>query len=842
LFDDAVERFGRAFGMGNGTGEIDHKEDELFAKLVDGTMFSPGQRVFATGAHLAEIAGNNQILLRAASRNLERIGATHTARAQAAVGKVATTLSEAQHRRSDLHAQWGAYLQDASQRFTMMLDTLRERGDIFIEHEEAECPPVLIYDYRVVMDGAEMSPASNYMLLEIRPPEGIEIKSWKRPYMIIDPRAGHGAGIGGFKIDSQVGVALRDGHPVYFVSFRRLPAPGQTLASVTRTEAEFVREIMRRHPDAPRPIVVGNCQGGWATLLLAATNQDLTGPIVLNGAPVSPWAGEVGKDPMRYNGGVLGGTWQPMFWSDLGNGQFDGAHLVMNFEMLNPSRNFFGKYYDLYADVDNARERFLDFERWWGGFFVLNEAEIRWIVEQLFVGNRLVRNTAQLEKGRPIDVKSIRSPIIVFASHGDNITPPQQALNWIVESYPDAAEIALRGQRIIYMVHEEVGHLGIFVSSKIAKKEHTEMASTLKTIENLPPCLYEMMIESAEGESQERQFTVRFEGRKISDIEKLDDGTEDEMAFAAVARASEFQAELYDTMVRPFVQASVAPAVAELSRTLHPLRLQRSAFSSRNPLVAPLAAQAKQAQDQRTPVGPENLFLQIERATADAIAQSLDLMRDLRDMAYELTFFSVWGSPWARWYGRTHQPRRALKSLDELRALPRVQSALMRIDQGGFVEAVIRMLILLADSRGSVRRAPLERSARTLTHDHPFRALTPEERALIINEQTTIARFEHDRSIEILPALLKTEAERDLALKVVRYIPGALADMEPATLAMLQRFHRVLGRPEFTGDITEDPLAGFEGFADAEPSEDTGSEPAKPKRRAARTVREGDAA
>ena len=83
-----------------------------------------------------------------------------------------------------------------------------------------------------------------------------------------------GAGIGGFKPDSQVGVALRGGHPVYFVVFRQHPEPGQTLADVMRAEAEFLREISRRHPDAPNPIVVGNCQGGWATLVLAAANPD----------------------------------------------------------------------------------------------------------------------------------------------------------------------------------------------------------------------------------------------------------------------------------------------------------------------------------------------------------------------------------------------------------------------------------------------------------------------------------------------------------------------------------------------------------------------------------------
>ena len=93
--------------------------------------------------------------------------------------------------------------------------------------------------------------------------------------MIIDPRAGHGAGIGGFKPDSQVGVALHDGHPVYFVVFRPHPEPDQTLADVMRAEAEFVSEIGRRHPKAAKPIIVGNCQGGWATMVLAAANPDI---------------------------------------------------------------------------------------------------------------------------------------------------------------------------------------------------------------------------------------------------------------------------------------------------------------------------------------------------------------------------------------------------------------------------------------------------------------------------------------------------------------------------------------------------------------------------------------
>ncbi len=696
------------------------------------------------------------------------------------------------------------------------MDVLRQRGDIFLEHEEAGCPPVLIYDYDVVMDGADLPRPCCYQLLRIKAPEDgehREMKPWKRPYVIIDPRAGHGAGIGGFKPDSQVGVALRDGHPVYFIAFKRMPEKGQTLADVTHAEAAFVRRIMEEHPDAPNPIITGNCQGGWATLLLAATNPDLTGPIVLNGAPVSTWAGRVGENPMRYNGGILGGTYNAMFYSDLGHGVFDGADIVQNFEMLNPARNYFGKYYDLYSKVDTEPHRFLEFERWWGGYFLLNEAEMKWIVEQLFVGNKLSKNEAQLEPGRNIDIKQIRAPIIAFASFGDNITPPQQALNWIIDTYSDEREIAIRGQRIIYMVHDQVGHLGIFVSSKIAKKEHTEVTSTLKTIEALAPGLYEMKIDDYEGGLMEREFTVSFHERKMDDLMKIDDGRDDEIPFAAVARASEQQAEFYDVAVRPFVQAGVTEQSAELRRKTHPLRVQRAMMSSLNPMFGGLPGMAERVKEDRTPADANNPFSEMERVSAAMIEQSLDLFRDLRDTWYENLFYTVWGSPYMRWFGRTHQPGRTLKRKEDLRSLPPVQAALMHIEEGGFCEAVIRMLILLADSRGNVRRDRLERSARVLTQDEPFKSLSPDARSFMLQEQTLIVEFAREQAIESLPKLLKTKEDREMASKVVRYIPGAIDEMTPHTLEMVQTFQSVLGLPPVSEDITSDPLVSSEAGA-----------------------------
>jgi len=479
--------------------------------------------------------------------------------------------------KGEVAQQAAEYGVDATQRAVLTLDTLRQRGNIDLAHEANGTPPVLNYEYLEVSDGRQLERPVNYRLLRITPPKGVEVHDWKRPYMIIDPRAGHGAGIGGFKTDSQVGVALRGGHPVYFVVFRQHPEPGQTLADVMRAEATFIREIIRRHPDAPKPIVVGNCQGGWATLILAAVNPEISGPLVINGAPVATWSGKMGDNPMRYNGGLLGGIMPALLMSDLGNGEFDGAHLVSNFESLNPSRSYFGKYYDLFTNVEQNRESFLEFERWWGGIHFTNEAEIHWIVQQLFVGNRLARGEAQLEPGRHIDLKAIRSPIIVFASRGDNITPPQQALNWIVDTYADEHEIRIRGQRIVYMVHEKVGHLGIFVSSSIANKEHAEMASTLKTIEALAPGLYEMTIDDVLDNGDEEAFVVSFHDRKLTDIVNIDEHDRgQETDFAAVARLSDMGADAYELTLRPLVQAMVTPQAAQIIRDAHPLAREPS--------------------------------------------------------------------------------------------------------------------------------------------------------------------------------------------------------------------------------------------------------------------------
>ena len=290
-------------------------------------------------------------------------------------------------------------------------------------------------------------------------------------------------------------------------------------------------------------------------------------------------------------------------------------------------------------------QRFLEFERWWGGYYLMNEEEIRWIVNNLFIGNKLSQGEARLGPGRYFDLKSIKQPIIVFASMGDNITPPQQAFNWISDIYSSTEEIKANGQTIVGLIHEDIGHLGIFVSGKVAKKEHTQIVSVLKYIQALPPGLYGMEIHETAGADGNVEYDVTLHERKLEDLKRLQKFDRvDEKPFEAVAALSELNERAYELLVRPMVREAVPEWLGKVLREWHPLRVQRWWFSDRNPLLAGLPAMAAAARAHRRPRSADNLGRRVEHLQAEYVSAALDLYRDLRDAASEAAFFEVYGN------------------------------------------------------------------------------------------------------------------------------------------------------------------------------------------------------
>src|SRR4051794_18085102 len=544
------------------------------------------------------------------------------------------------------------YMVDAGQRSVLFLDIMRRRGDQYREHVNQTAPHVLSYAAELIIDGRKLEQPVNYALVRIIPPEGVEIDLKRRPFIVVDPRAGHGPGIGGFKADSEIGVAMKAGHPCYFIGFLPEPMPGQTIERIARAEAIFIEKVIERHPNADgKPCVIGNCQAGWAVMILASLRPELFGPLIIAGAPLAYWAGVHGKYPMRYSGGLLGGSWLTALTSDLGAGKFDGAWLVQNFESQNPSNTLWTKQYNVYSQVDSEADRYLEFERWWGGHVNLNAEEIQFIVDELFVGNNLAARNIKLSDGQTVDLRNIKSPIVVFCSKGDNVTPPQQALGWILDCYADVDDIRAYGQTIVYTVHETIGHLGIFVSGGVAKKEHAEFSSNIDLIDVLPPGLYEATFEARSpdtlnSELSAGEWVMRCEARTLDDIRAMGaNSPEDERRFETAKRVSEMNLEAYRKYMQPWVKSMVTPQMAELMRNWHPLRLQYEMISSQNPLMKPVEDAAEKARDDRKSVAKDNPFLAFQEKVSKQIVSSLDQWRDSTEAASEAMFLAIYGSP-----------------------------------------------------------------------------------------------------------------------------------------------------------------------------------------------------
>ena len=594
------------------------------------------------------------------------------------------------------------------------------------------------------------------------------------PIVIIDPRAGHGPGIGGSKRDSQIGMALDAGHPVYFMIFFTDPMPGQTLADVRNAEIRFLEEVGRRHPESPKPAVIGNCQGGWAAALIGAERPDLVGPMVFNGSPLSYWGGVEKINPMRYLGGLVGGVWINSLLSDLGNGKFDGAHLVANFESLNPANTFWQKYDHVYANVDTEEERFLNFEKWWGGFFFTTDSEIHTIVDGLFVGNKLERGELRLEDGSHVDLTRNVNPVVVFASFGDNITPPQQAFNWIVKTYGTVEEIKRRGQVIVGIAHSKIGHLGIFVSAKIARKEHKEIIASFDMLNYLPPGLYEMRIK--EDPEDPGEYLVSYTEKTMDDILALDDGLDDEQAFYSVMAISNANDTLYRMFFAPWIRLTINEVTAEILRQWHPMRVQRYLFSDLNPWLIPINMWASiiKSDHRRCRLRENNSFRKMERHMANAVYYSLDACRHIRDRFAEQWFKAVYESPWMRFF-HPFVPADALKAEEaRLEELRRRDADKWRryMSMGGFPEAVMRIFLAVGFADQKISRDGFQRVGRLIRGNRRLRDIQEAELERLVRIQARILQTDTDAAIDALPLLLSSSKDRRAALEMLSQSVG----------------------------------------------------------------------
>jgi hypothetical protein len=483
---------------------------------------------------------------------------------------------------------------------------------------------------------------------------------------------------------------------------------------------------------------------------------------------------------------MVGGTWLTALSGDLGAGVFDGANLVANFESLNPANTYWTKAYNVYSKIDTEPERFLEFETWWGSPVLLNAGEMQWIADNLFVGDKLSTGKIRTSDGVRIDLRNIKSPIVVFCSWGDNITPPQQALDWILDLYDDVDEIVAEGQTIVYTLHHSIGHLGIFVSGKIAAKEHREFVSCMEMINLLPPGLYEAVISDVGEDTGNRElidgkYLFRLEARTLDDIRAFGvNDAGDGKRFEAVARLSEVNLNLYRTLAEPWIRACVTEPMAEAMRAMHPHRLRFGVFSDQNPFMQPVKPLAKWVRANRTPVSDDNPLLAMEKAASSWITTGLQTLGEVRDSLTEAVFLNTYGSPLLQAaVGLGAQPgetqHRMERDLAREAAAAGLRSDLEhRFDRGGLEEAVLRALIYVRLPHGAFD----ERGYRMLKSIRESRKanerLSLSQFKQMLKEQFQLLSLDEERAIEALPKLAEAgEPEAAAALDALRRVVAA---------------------------------------------------------------------
>jgi hypothetical protein len=705
------------------------------------------------------------------------------------------------------------YMIDAGQRTVLFWDVMRQRGNQYSAHLAETAPHVLDYEVELILDGRTFERPVNYALVRVIPPRGVELNPTRRPFVVVDPRAGHGPGIGGFKADSEIGVAFKAGHPCYFIGFLPEPMPGQTIEDIARAEAVFLEKVIDLHSDADgKPCVIGNCQAGWAIMMLAAIRPELFGPIIIAGAPLSYWAGVRGHNPMRYSGGLLGGSWLTAFAGDMGHGRFDGAWLVQNFESQNPANTYWTKQYNLYSKIDTEAERYLGFERWWGGHVALNAEEIQFIVDELFVGNNLAAGRIQTSDGVMVDLRNIRSPIVVFCSKGDNVTPPQQALGWILDLYDSVDDIRCHGQTIVYTIHESIGHLGIFVSGGVAKKQHDEFSSNIDLIDTLPSGLYEAVFESKAADTANPDlvtgnWVMRCEARTLDDIRALGgNDAADERRFATAARVSEINLALYRSFVQPAVRAAVNPVMADWLKELHPLRWQYTLFSDANPMMAPIAKFAETVRGQRNSVAADNPFAAMQEQMSRQVVAMLDGWRQMNETVAERLFLAIYGSPALQATvgidssGPLASRKMGKNPLHQDLLERRIAEIKSRIPAGGLREAVIRVLLYVGMTRSGVDERGFEavQRIRAAHGDMPLAAFKA-----LVREQFNMLLLDTDAALAAIPSMLPDEtAPRREAFDLVKTVLTARGPLSDGDQERLRKIAQLFGLAESDGAPT----------------------------------------
>jgi hypothetical protein len=219
-------------------------------------------------------------------------------------------------------------------------------------------------------------------------------------------------------------------------------------------------------------------------------------------------------------------------------------------------------------------------------------------------------------------------------------------LNWIADVYSSDLALQEAGRTIVYLRHASIGHLGIFVSGQVARREHRGLLGAVEAINALPPGLHEMLIDDlpATSGSGDMQYRVHFQSRRIADIhDDHEPVRDDDREFSSVVRASEINSAFYDGSIRPWLRQIINEPTAEWMRRTHPFHQQQLFWSSLNPTLWWLPGTVSAVNRNRRPAHQDNPLLAWQELFSNQMQDTLNAYRDVRDATQEICFYGIYG-------------------------------------------------------------------------------------------------------------------------------------------------------------------------------------------------------
>jgi poly(3-hydroxyalkanoate) synthetase len=199
--------------------------------------------------------------------------------------------------------------------------------------------------------------------------------------------------------------------------------------------------------------LVGVCQGGWESAIVAALRPDVTRSLTLVAAPIDCHAG---TGIIKRLARTLPMTAYRAFVG-FGGGEMKNELISLGFDSLLPYERFALKYLSLYNRLgdDAWLARYHHIDDWYRTPKNLPGPLYLRAVRELFKENRLFEGRF-IALGTRVDLARITCPLVLVAGRRDHITPPEQV--WAARK--------VTGSSDVLEVETGGGHVGTFMGRR----------------------------------------------------------------------------------------------------------------------------------------------------------------------------------------------------------------------------------------------------------------------------------------------------------------------------------------------------------------------------------------